>query len=103
MQHEGMTPAEVLAMIARPAERLRAEPLPPGERCPLIGRGCGASNVCRYGFSTSPDPGSYAPKLVNGQWIMQQVSTAKGKIDGRCLTKQEALRRIDEYRKQTSR
>ena len=103
MQHESMTLADVLKMIARPAERLKADPLPPGERCPLIGRGCGASNVCRYGFSTSPDPGSYAPKFMDGQWVTEQVSTTKGKIDGRCLTKQEALRRINEYRKQTSR
>ena len=100
MQHEGMSLSEVLKMIARPAEPYHADPLPPGERCPLIGRGCGASNVCSYSFVATPDPGHFVPKrMADGHWGIVQVSTVKSKVvDGRCVTKMQALEHLRRLR-----
>lgn len=62
---------QILWALRVPAEPYYGMPLPIGERCPLLGYGCGASNVCRY-----------------------DLVTHHGVVDGRCLTKRGALVRM---------
>lgn len=59
---------QVLWSLRVPVEPYHGTPLPHGDRCPLLGRGCGASNVCRY-----------------------DLAVHHGIVDGHCLTKKEAL------------
>jgi hypothetical protein len=57
----------VLSELRRPVRRYVGVPLPPGMACPVFG--CGHGGVCRY-----------------------DLTNRKGTIDGRCLTKREALK-----------
>lgn len=55
----------ILWALRVPIPPYRGVPLPPGQRCPLIGRGCGT--LCRY-----------------------DLTPRKGIVDGRCLTRQQS-------------
>jgi hypothetical protein len=81
---------DVLRTLQVPIAPYRGTPLPTGERCPLIGRGCGS--VCRYRIGVTPDAGHYIERLgPDGRPHKYVIETAKGHIDGRCLTKAAAL------------
>lgn len=82
----------ILREIAIPVPPTIRSRLPPGERCPLVGRGCGS--ICRYNIHVTPDAGHYWEQhLPDGTVVKHLIETAKGHIDGRCLTKMEALRK----------
>jgi hypothetical protein len=86
---DDLTARWILWRLRVPMEPYGGIPLPPGDRCPVVG--CGAR--CRYGLiEVTPDVGSRIHvRLPDGRIVERQVETAKGRIDGRCTTRLQAL------------
>lgn len=79
----------ILWSLRRPdARSYHGTRLPPGERCPLIGRGC--ANGCEYDRPHEARTRVAPYKLRDGT-VVSEHRTATGLVDGRCLRKRAAL------------